>query len=358
MPFVMSSMSNATLADISELEELARKVLPISTYDFFAGGADDEETLRDSVVAWRHLSLRPHVLRDVSDVTTATSILGSSFASPIGVAPMAFQGLVHPEGEIGMARGVAGAQMLVTISSRASMELARIGAAAPTAPKWFQIYIMRDRARTLDLVLEAKATGFTAIVLTVDMPVVARRMRDVVNGFSRPDCISSGPRRELTELRDGASAQDPAMSVDDIAWLRDASGLPIVVKGVVRGDDAIRCVDAGASAIWVSAHGGRQLDGCIATPAALIDVADAVSSRCEVYVDGGIRRGVDVLRALALGANAAFIGRPAIWALVHGGAQTVTTVLQQIDAELKLAMALCGARDLSELTRDLVAMPK
>lgn len=340
--------------DVAGYELAARALLPNDRYDYFAGGADDEVTLDRSRAAWSAYELSPHILRDVATVETRTTLLGQPVRSPIAIAPVGYQQLAHGEAERAMAQGAAQSNTLYAISSRSSTPLAEIASAAPGGARWFQIYVMRDREATLDLVREAKATGCTAIVLTADMPVLARRLRDVRSGFTLPASISSAPRNGAPHLQTGSTAQDPSLTYDVIDWLASETGLPVVVKGVLRGDDAKQCITAGAAAVWVSAHGGRQLDGCVAPAVALPAVVDSVGGDAEVYVDGGVRRGVDAVRALCLGAKGVFVGRPPIWGLAVGGAAGVAGVMDHLNAELRLAMALCGAARLEDLTPDLL----
>lgn len=341
--------------DLTALEARARELLDQGVYDYVAGGADDEQTLAANALAWEGLWLRPRVLRDVTAIDTSTTLLGTAVSSPIGVAPTAFQRLMHPEGECAMAQAVSARQSLMVLSTRATSSPADCFQAAPEGSRWYQVYVLNDRSRSERLIEAAVKSGISALVLTADTPVLGRRRRDLVNQFILPPNIG-GPSLDLDPGEEGNMVDQAAdVTFDDIAWLHELSGLPVVVKGVVRGDDASACVEAGAAAVWVSNHGGRQLDGCIPTAQALPEVVAAVGDVAEVYVDGGIRRGVDVLRALALGADAAFIGRPAVWGLTSGGAEGVERVLEGLTAELELAMALAGARTIDEITPDLIA---
>lgn len=343
------------LLDLGELERGAREKLDQGVYDYVAGGADDEVTLAANVAAWDGVFLRPRVLRDVTSVDTAATLLGTPVASPIGVAPTAFQRLMHPEGECAMAQGAAARQALMVLSTRATSTPADCFDAAPDGPRWYQVYVLNDRTRNERLIEQAVKSGISALVLTADTPVLGRRRRDVANQFILPPNIG-GPSLDLEPGEEGNLVDQAAdVTFEDIGWLHEISGLPVVVKGVVRGDDASACVDAGAAAVWVSNHGGRQLDGCVTTAAALPEVVAAVGDVAEVYVDGGIRRGLDVLRALAMGADAAFVGRPAVWGLTVDGPKGVELVLKGLTGELKLAMALAGARSIDEITPDLIA---
>lgn len=337
-------------ADYAELEERARRVLEPAVFDFYAGGSGDETTLAANAAAWGRIGLRPHVLRDVSSVDTRVHVLGHELPAPVCVAPMGYQTLAHPEGELSMARGARRAGALLTVSSRSSRRIEEV--AAEAGPWWFQAYVLRDRGLTRDLVRRAAAAGATALALTGDTPYLGRRRRDRDPGLIPDEVfgvnLGDGFDRSLAE-------QAADVTYDDIAWLREISGLPVVVKGVLRGDDARSCAAAGAAGVWVSNHGGRQLDGAVPTAEALPEVADAAGDAVEVYADGGVRTGVDVLRALALGARAVFVGRPALWCLATGGAEAVADGLAELSGGLAHAMGLAGVRTVAEIDRGLCA---
>ena len=337
--------------DLAALEEQARERLPPAVYDYFAGGSFDEVTLAANVADWARLRLRPRVLRDVSTVSTATTVLGTPVAAPILVAPTAFQRMAHPDGECATAAGAAAAGTLMVQSTRSTASCGDVAAAAPALPRWFQVYVLRDRAHTAALIGTAVDAGCRALVLTADTPVLGRRLRDVRNAFVLPADVAGASRDGPGNLAD----QDPALTFADIGWLAETFGLPVVVKGVLGGDDALGCLDAGAAASAVSNHGGRQLDGAVSAAAALPEVVAAVGNRAEVYVDGGVRRGTDVVKALALGARAVMVGRPVLWGLATGGADGVRAVLDGLREELALAMALCSCPTVAEVTPDLLA---
>jgi 4-hydroxymandelate oxidase len=352
--------------DLAALEDAARAGLERGVYDYIAGGAEAELTLADNLVAWSRLRLRPRVLRDVTEVATATTLLGSPVPTPLLVAPMAYHRMAHPDGEAASAAGAAAAGAPYICSTQATMSVEEVAAAAPDAVRWFQVYVVRDRGWTAELVARAAAAGYRALVLTVDVPLLGNRLRDLRNDFRLPTGMApanappAGAARQhelAVDVLAQAGQFDPGLTPDTIGWLAERSGLPVVVKGVLRADDARTCLDAGAVGVVVSNHGGRQLDGVIATADALPEVAAAVGDRAEVYVDGGIRRGTDILKALALGARAVLIGRPVLWALATGGATGVERVLSGLVAELRLAMALCGAVSPAEVTPDLIAAP-
>lgn len=331
------------------LEAAARSALSGHVYDYIATGSGVEETLAANDAAWRDLLLRPRVLRDVTTVDTSTTVLGTPVSAPVLVAPTGYQRLVHPDGEIGTAAGSTRAGSLLALSTRATVTFEEL--VEVSGPWWLQLYILRDRGLTETVVQRATAAGARALVLTVDTPYVARKARRTP---FPPDVVSPVLVPELQARDDKGVWQDPGVTAADLAWLAEISGLPLVVKGVLRGDDARACVDAGVAAIWVSNHGGRQLDGAVPTATALAEVRAAVPDDLEVYVDGGIRTGRDVLRALALGATATFVGRPAVWALATGGAAGVHGLLVSLRAELEEAMALAGCRTVAEVTPDLL----
>jgi 4-hydroxymandelate oxidase len=335
-----------------ELQERARQALDPAVFDFFAGGSGDESTLAANADARRHVALRPHVLRDVSSVDTRVRVLGRELPAPVCVAPMGYQILAHPAGEVATARGARRAGALLTVSSRSSRRIEEV--AAEAGPWWFQVYVLRDRGLTAELVRRAAAAGASALALTGDTPYLGRRRRDR-DPVLVPDEIFGV---NLGDGFDRALAEQAAdVTYDDIAWLAEISGLPVVVKGVLRGDDARDCAAAGAAGVWVSNHGGRQLDGAVATAVALPEVADAVGDRVEVYADGGIRTGTDVLRALALGARAVFVGRPVLWHLATGGEDAVADGLGRLTDELAHAMGLAGVTTTAAVGRSLCASP-
>ena len=347
--------------DVAALAAQARELIDAGAYDYYAGGADDEVTLVENETAWQRLRLRPKVLRDVGSVDPSTTVLGQHVAAPLLVAPTAYHRMAHDEGECATARGVAAAGTLMCVSTLATVSLEDVAAAAPDAPRWFQLYIRRDRGVTEELVQRAVGAGYSAIALTVDVPVLGRRWRDERNDFSLPDGMqmanfgAAPPKVEGSGLAAYADAEfDPSLTFDDIGWLADLSGLPVIVKGVMRGDDALRCIESGASGIVVSNHGARQLDTTVPTAEALRDVAESVGDRAEVYVDGGIRRGTDVVKALALGARAVMVGRPILWGLATGGADGVRGVLIELIEEFTRALMLCGAPTPADITPDLL----
>jgi 4-hydroxymandelate oxidase len=335
-----------------EREEAARALLPPEVYDYYAGGSFDELSLAANLSDWATLRLRPRVLRDVSAIDPGTTLLGEPVRHPVVVAPTAFHRMAHPDGETATARGAAAAGARFVLSTRSTTPVEEVAAALEDRPFWYQVYVLQDRDLTAELTRRAAAAGATALVLTADVARLGRRLRDVRNGFVLPAHLGTV---ESLDRPDNLADQDAGLTFADIGWLREATGLPVVVKGVLRGDDARRCVDAGAAAVVVSNHGGRQLDGAVSGVAALPDVMRAVRDACEVYVDGGVRRGTDVVKALALGARAVLVGRPVLWGLATDGAAGVQAVLEELVAELDLAMALCGCRTVEDITADLLA---
>jgi 4-hydroxymandelate oxidase len=342
--------------DFDELEELARGRLEPGVYQYFAGAAEDESTMAENRVAWRRRRLRPRVLVDVDAVDTSTTVLGTPLAAPLLVAPMAYQGLLHEDGELALARAGAAAGAPVVVSTMASHSLEDVAAAAPAGPRWFQLYLHEDRAFSLSLCHRARDAGYGALVVTVDMPRLGNRRRARRHGLAMPErvpnfAVEGGP----SGTRYASGGFNVSVTAEHISWLARESGLPVLAKGVLRGDDALRALAAGASGVIVSNHGGRQLDGAIASADALADVAAAVAGAAPILVDGGIRSGTDVLRALAMGADAALIGRPVLWALATGGEDGVLAALRALQAEIDLAFRLAGVRSTAEVTADLIA---
>ena len=351
--------------NVSEYRERARARLDGNSFDYYRSGAHDEITLRDNRAAWERRRLAYRVLVDVRSCDTTTRVLGARLRAPLIVAPTAFQRLAHPDGELATVRAAGAVGSVMILSSLSTVAVDEVVAAA-TGPVWFQLYVYHDRAITAALVAQAEAAGCQAIVLTVDAPRLGRRERDVRNRFHLPPGVSA---KNLLPAGYGAIERpdhdsglavyfgdliDPGLTWDDIAWLRGLSSLPLVLKGIVRADDAARAVEHGVDGIVISNHGGRQLDTALATLDALAPIAAAVDGRIPILIDGGVRRGTDVVKALALGARAVCVGRPVLWGLAVDGEAGVAHVLELLREEFELAMALCGARTVAELTRDLV----
>lgn len=353
------------LLNLDDYERVAEERLERSVYDYYAGGSWDELTLRDNSRAFDRIRLQYRVLRDVSTRDLSTSVLGSRIAVPILVAPTAFQAMAHPEGEVATARAVGSMGTIMIVSSLSNRSIESITAAA-TSPVWFQVYVYRDRGATRALIERAEAAGCEAIVLTVDAQVWGQRERDARNRFRLPDGLEMSnllaDKRDLPESASGsglaayvASMFDPSLSWKDLEWIRSVSPLPVLIKGVVHPDDARLAVEHGVDGIIVSNHGGRQVDTAPATIDALPSVCDVVDGRVEVLMDGGIRRGSDIVKALALGAKAVAVGRPVLWGLAVDGEAGVEAVLSILRQEFDLVSGLCGAARVDELGADLIA---
>jgi isopentenyl diphosphate isomerase/L-lactate dehydrogenase-like FMN-dependent dehydrogenase len=346
--------------NVADFERLAAEKLEPGTLGYFAGGAGDEITLGDNVAAWARWRLRPRVLLDVAEVSTETELLGGTLSMPILVAPVAYQRLVDPEGEVGMARAAAQAGTAMCLSTLATTRPGELAAAAPAGRRWFQLYCFRDAGVTRALMDEAVEAGFEAIVVTVDAPRGGNRERDRRTGFKIPEGLgvpsvaaAIGVERAVT-IEETFALMDPALGWGDLEDLASQCDLPVLVKGLLTAEDAELAVAHGAAGVVVSNHGGRQLDRALASGDALPEVVDAVAGQAAVLVDGGIRRGIDVATALALGADAVLVGRPALWGLAADGAEGARRVLELLREEFELALALCGCASPAELGRDHV----
>lgn len=333
---------------LSDQEATAAGALPAAVRQYYATGSGDQTAVTEA--AWTRWRLRPRVLRDVAQVDTSLELLGVGLRTPVLVAPTALHGLAHPDGEVATARGTADAGSLLVLSTRASRVLEEVPAGGPW---WFQAYVMRDRGLTLALVQRAAAAGATAVMLTGDTPYLGRRPGAARTALADDALVNLA--QHLPDGYDGRSSeQDPAADLRVIGEIAEAAGLPVLVKGVLRGDDALACLDAGAAGVVVSNHGGRQLDRAVPTSYALPEVVEAVAGYGPVLVDGGIRSGADVLTARALGADAVLLGRPVLWALAAGGSAGVQACLQAVTDDLAHVMALAGASSLADVSRDLV----
>jgi 4-hydroxymandelate oxidase len=349
---------------VDEYEALARERLERSAYDYYAGGAGEERTLAANREAFNAIPLRPRVLMDVSAIDTRTTVLGQPIEQPVMLAPTAFNRLAHPEGEMAAARAARAAGTIMIGSTLSTCTLEDVSSAGG-GPMWFQLYVYKDRALTQELVARAEACGYQALVLTVDTPLLGRRYRDVRNNFVLPEGIAmkNFEAAMTNAARWGEHASfssyvhdlfDATLSWDAVAWLRAQTHLPVLVKGILTEEDASRAIHAGVDGVIVSNHGGRQLDGAPASIVALPEVVAAVAGRADVLMDGGIRRGADVLKALALGARAVCIGRPYLWALATAGEDGVRDVLRILREELSLAMALSGRSTVASIDRSLI----
>jgi len=381
----MSSIARALTID--DLRRLARRRLPRAVYDFVEGGAGDEQTVTRNRAAFDRLLFRPRVLVDVAKREQATTVLGQRVATPVLVSPTGMAGLCWPKGEVAAARAAHEAGTIYTLSTHSSCSIEEVAAEAP-GPLWFQLYVWQNRDLTRSFVERARAAGYRALVLTVDVPIISRRERDIRNGFTIPPRITvrnaldtlrrvgwmrrvllgprltlanlvgapGAPRTDIVTLGGVANRQvDPSVAWADLAWFRSLWSGPLLLKGVLTAADARRAVDHGVDGLIVSNHGGRQLDGAPASVEALPEVADAVGDRIEVLLDGGVRRGADVVRALALGARAVMVGRPYLYGLGAGGSTGVRRALDILAGEVDHTLALVGVPRVGDLDRTVVA---
>jgi isopentenyl diphosphate isomerase/L-lactate dehydrogenase-like FMN-dependent dehydrogenase len=350
---VVQSSSVSEPVNVWDYEALAVERLEAGAHGYYAGGAGDELTLRDNVDAYRRWQLRPRLLVDVAACSTATTVLGHKIAMPLLVAPVAFQRVAHPDGELGMARAAKAAGTIMCLSTIATTTPAEV--AATGVPRWFQLYVFKDEGVTRDLIAQARDGGFTALLLTVDAPVRGNRERDLRTGFAIPPDI-----RVASMGRGGVTPKEvfdmvtPSLTWRDLERISSEAGLPLLVKGILTSEDAILSVEHGAAGVVVSNHGGRQLDGVSATIDALPEVVEAVAGRIEVLVDGGIRRGTDVVKALALGARAVLAGRAPLWGLTVDGEPGARRVLELLRTEILTALQLVGATSPGDVTRTQV----
>lgn len=347
----------ASVVKLVDFEPLARERMDGPAFDYVAGGAWDEISLRESVEAWTGYRFVPRVLRDLRKVDLTWSFLDRPSALPVAIAPMAVQGLAHANGEAEMLAGAAAAGIPFCLSTTSSMTLEDVAAAAPEAERWFQLYLVGGLGPSRELVLRAEAAGYRALVVTVDLPVLGRRERDVRSGFALPDLPHIDPINNEREQRYAGLTEQ---WINGLTWsaleqIRDWTSMPLIVKGILSPDDARRAADLGAKAVVVSTHGARQLDRVISSAVALPGIVEAVDNACDVWVDGGIRRGLDVLVALALGAAGVLIGRPFYYALATAGRTGVEHAATLLREELSLALPLLGCSSLAEVDRSLLA---
>ncbi|MFY8001881.1 MAG: alpha-hydroxy acid oxidase [Candidatus Kapaibacteriota bacterium] len=356
-----------TIVNLADIEREALTKLSANAREYYIGGAADEITVRQNQTAFQHIALLPRVLRNVAQRSLQTTLLGETFAMPIGIAPTAMQRLAHEDGEFATARAAASMSVPMILSTTATVAVEDVAKVAGVS-LWFQVYVYKDREVTREIAQRAAQSGCKALVLTVDAPYLGKREREVRVGFHLPPNVDLPNYRQLgsTSVKAGVGESglarhfldniDPALTWKDVEWLQAVSGLPVVVKGILRGDDAVLAQQHGAAGVIVSNHGGRQLDTAAATIDALAAITDALGGSIEVMLDGGIRRGTDVLKALALGARAVFLGRPILWGLSYDGEQGVQRVLEILRDEFDLAMALCGCRSVAEIDAGLVVV--
>jgi 4-hydroxymandelate oxidase len=360
----LRAVSREPLLNVADYARAAHETLARDALDYYEGGALDEITLRENVAGWEKLKLYYRVLAGVGPREMSTTVLGQSISMPIAIAPTAFHKLACPKGEIAAAKAAKAADTLFILSSLSNTAMESVFPRAGS-PRWFQLYIYKDKEITCALLQRAEAAGAEAIVLTVDAPGLGTRERDARNRFTLPAGLTvenlaplgKGNMPDVQGSGLAAYVRDnfkSDLSFDDLDWLCGCTRLPVIVKGVCRGDDARRIVEHGAKAVVVSNHGGRQLDTAPPTCEVLAHVVDAVSDRCEIYIDGGIRRGSDVLKAIALGARAVMVGRPILWGLCVDGENGAAHVLEVLRRELDEAMLLCGCTKLSDIDGSLL----
>lgn len=350
--------------NLADLEALGRSRLDRNALEYYASGANDELTLRENREGFRRLRLRPRVLVDVSKVDTGTEVLGLPLSSPVGIAPSAFHGLAHPDAEVATARAAASRGSVMTLSTFSNTPIEEVGAAA-AGRFWFQLYLCTDRELSRSVIERAEASGARALVFTVDAPFLGRREANERHRFALPPHLHApnvGTREQLARIETDTGSQlanyfqnlvDKTFTWNDLAWLRSVTRLPIVLKGILTAEDARLAADHGAH-VWVSNHGGRQLDTAVSSIEALPEIADEVGGEVEIYLDGGVTRGTDVVKALALGARAVFLGRAALWGLAAGGEAGVRRTLELLEDEVRLALALCGKQNVGQVGRELV----
>ncbi|CAM6026295.1 unnamed protein product [Sphagnum balticum] len=352
------------IVNVSEYEEAAKRKLPKMVFDYYASGAEDEWSLKENRHAFERIRFRPRILIDVTSVDLSTTVLGFKISMPIMVAPTAMQRMAHPEGELATARAAAAAGTIMTLSSWATSSVEEVASVGPGI-RFFQLYVYKDRNVVAQLVRRAERAGFKAIALTVDTPRLGRRESDIKNRFALPphltlknfEGLDLGHMEKTSDsgLASYVAGQiDRSLSWKDVKWLQTITRLPILVKGVLTAEDTKLALQAGAAGIIVSNHGARQLDYVPATISALEEVVQAASGRVPVFLDGGVRRGTDVLKALALGASGVFIGRPVVFSLACEGEAGVKKVLQMLRDEFELSMALAGCTKIKDINRSHV----
>lgn len=349
------------ITNVEEYERLAKERLPKMVFDYYASGAEDQWTLRENRNAFTKIRIRPRVLVDVSNIDISTTVLGKEISMPIMIAPSAMQKMAHPEGELATARAAASANTAMGLSTLATSSVEEV-ASVGTGLRFFQLYVFKDRNLVTQLIRRAEKAGFKAIALTVDTPKLGRREADIKNRFVLPSHLTLKNFEgldlgKIDKTNDSGLASYVAEQLDqsldwkDIQWLQSITKLPILVKGVMTGEDTILCIQHKAAGIIVSNHGARQLDYVPATISCLEEVVKAANGKIPVYLDGGVRRGTDVFKALALGASGVFIGRPVLFSLAVHGEAGVTKVLQMLRDEFELTMSLAGCRSVKEITR-------
>lgn len=350
--------------NIYDFEIIARDKLTQTAYDYYRSGSFDEITLSENCEAFKRIFLKYRVLTDVSKRDLSAEVLGQNISMPLIIAPTAFHKMAHPDGEVATAKAAGDAGTIMILSTLSNSDVEDV-VKATSGPVWFQLYVYKDREVTKELVERITKAGCKALVLTVDAPMLGTRERDVRNRFNLPEGLSVKNllplnKDKLPVMDDSGLAGyiqkylDPSLSWRDIDWLKSITNLPIIIKGIACKEDAELSVLHGADGIVVSNHGGRQLDTCRATIDVLPEVSDTVNEKIEIMLDGGIRRGTDILKAVALGAKAVLVGRPVLWGLAADGQKGVSSVLSILKKEFDIAMALCGCDSVKKITKELI----
>ncbi|XP_065086043.1 uncharacterized protein LOC135708032 [Ochlerotatus camptorhynchus] len=353
------------LITVQDYEDRASTSLPREALDYYRSGADDEQTLQLNRASYDRLRIRPRVLCNVSNRNMKVKLFGDEFSMPIGISPTAFQKMAHPEGEVANARAAASRKVPFTLSTLSNSSIEEVAGGASKSPKWFQLYIYKERKLTEQLIRRATKAGFKALVITVDSPKFGKRRADIRNRFTLPPGLTvanfEGEQATGVQSQSGSGLNqygeeqlDPSLVWDDIKWLKKLTKLPVIVKGVLTKEDAEIAVKNGVDGIWVSNHGGRQLDSAPATIEALPEIVAAVGNRMTVIMDGGVREGKDAFKALALGAKMVMVGRPALWGLAVNGQQGVEHVLDILKDELDTTMALAGCQTVADISQEHV----
>jgi 4-hydroxymandelate oxidase len=366
LPAKDEECSLGSIHDIKDFEFRAQSKLPKNVANFFFGGIGDEITLKENISAFDRLKLLPRVLQNVENRSLSTTVLGQSVNFPLLIAPMAFQRLAHPEGEIAVAKAAREHNVIMVLSTLSTFSFREIKAKV-NLPSWFQIYIYRDREITKNLIRLAEEAGYKGIVLTVDAPLYGKRAKELCNpltlpsGFEVKNLLDAGlnvkdiPPLKLTSYL--ASMLDPSISWQDLAWLRSITSLPIILKGIMNPKDILIAIEHNIEYLTISNHGGRQLDTSLSSIDTLKLIRDSVEGKLEIILDGGVRKGTDILKALALGAKAVMVGRPILWGLAVDGEEGVKSVLTILRSELDLAMALCGYTSISQINEEILFFP-
>lgn len=339
---------------VDDYEKEAFKRLSKPALDYYRSGADEEVTLRANVEAYKKFKILPRFLRDVSSVSLELEVFGQRVLSPIGASPSAMHKLAHPDGELATAKGVKQVGSIMTLSTLSTTSIEALARANPDLIKWFQLYLFIDRNESLRMIRRVEKAGFKALVLTVDAPKFGTRRRDVKNDFKVSANFVANFDQSSAKGLQNLDYLDASINWNDITWLKKATHLPVLIKGVLTVEDSLLALEYGVDGIVVSNHGGRQLDGVPATIEVLSSIVRAVNNRCPVFIDGGIRTGADAFKCLALGAKMVFVGRPVLWGLACDGAQGVGSVMSILRDELELTMKLSGCRSLAEINSSMI----